>query len=206
MKTLFRSRSWLLGPVAIVLSTSALTQDAWAENRWLLGSVDNFEVYSNSSKGETSRIITELREVKAIVTRMFPDLVSKKTLPLRVFICKNDATVRRYAPLYEGKPQTLTGLFTQDLEGDLILVNAGRPIQVLRETVYHEYMHYINSGLGFYLPPWLSEGLAEIYSTIRFSESEAEIGRADLRHSDNLQDKRLIPLERLFGVTKVSPE
>ncbi len=114
--------------------------------------------------------------------------------------------MRRYAPLHNGEPRTIGGMYTRDFAGDLILVNGGKEFDEVRKSVYHEYIHAIHSGGSKYLPPWLSEGMAVLYSTIRISESKAEIGRADMWNVSNLRNRNLIPLERLFWIGRLSPE
>ena len=177
-----------------------------AKDKWIFGSVGNFTVYSNTSERQTLRVINDLREVKAIIAQRFPLLISRNSMPLRVFICKNNAAMRRFVPLDDGEPRTLSGMYTLDFEGDLILVNGGKEIDQVRKSVYHEYIHAIHSGGDMYLPTWLSEGLAVLYSTIRISESKAEIGRADMWNVSNLRNRKLIPLERLFWIGRLSPE
>ena len=188
--------------IAALLAVSNLS----AKARWVIGTVENFTVYSNTSERQTLRVINDLREVKAIVAQTFPLLILRNSNPIRVFICKNSAAMRRYAPLHNGEPRTIGGMYTRDFAGDLILVNGGKEFDEVRKSVYHEYIHAIHSGGSKYLPPWLSEGMAVLYSTIRISESKAEIGRADMWNVSNLRNRNLIPLERLFWIGRLSPE
>ena len=151
-----------------------------------------------------ARVIEDFREVEVLFARMFPGLTPKRPVHLRIFVFKNWATMRRFAPLYEGKPEEISGTYLRDPEGSLIL-GRGR-IYGARNMVYHEYMHFLISRTGVELPAWLSEGLAELYATIDIGKAEVGIGRADLWNASYLRERRLIPLQRLFEITRESPE
>ena len=188
-----------------ILGWLALT-DLTADDRWVTGTVEEFTVYANTSKGTAARVIEDFRRLKVILAQMVPHIVPKNSVPLRVYIFKNEATARRFIPASRGRIKDIGGIYVKDLEGDLILVKGGFDSEIVRYVVYHEYMHFLVSASGYDLPTWLNEGLAELYSTVEISDRSATIGREAVWRSMVLDSENLIPLERLFEINEASPE
>ena len=203
MTRLRRRVHGLLRCLLVILGWLVVT-DLPAKNRWVTGSVEEFTVYANTPKWEASQVIADLRQLKALLGRVYPTLVLRNLPPLRVFVLKNDATMRRFSRLVDGKPVQAAGAFIHDYEGGLILINADADHEFVRSVVFHEYVHSILSPI--HLPTWLNEGLAELYSTVEISKVEAIIGKADSYRAARLQRAKLIPLERFFRITRHSPE
>lgn len=72
-------------------------------------------------------------------------------------------------------------------------------------TAAHEYAHLILHASGLQLPPWLNEGLAEFFSTLRISDREWNLG-GDLRTRSQLLGREpWMPLSQLLMLTSESP-
>ena len=203
MTRLRRRVHGLLRCALVILGWLAVT-DLPAKEKWFTGSVEEFTVYANTSKWVVSEIVADLRQLKALFRRVYPNLVLRNLPPLRVFVLKNETTMRRFSRLVDGKPVRAAGIFTRDFEGGLIIINADRESGIVRKVIFHEYIHSILSGIR--LPTWLSEGLAVLYSTVEISKVEATIGKADGYRAARLQRAKIIPLERFFRITTHSPE
>ena len=203
MRRLRKRVHGLLRCALVILGWLAVT-DLSAKSRWVTGSVEEFTVYANTSKWVASEVVADLRQLKALFRRVYPKLVLRNLPPLRVFALKNEATMRRFSRLVDGKPVQSAGSFIQDYEGALILINTDADREFVRKVIFHEYVHFLLSGI--HLPTWLNEGLAELYSTVEISKVEATIGKADGYRAARLQRARIIPLERFFRITRHSPE
>ena len=189
----------------VILGWLAVT-DLPAKNRWVTGSVEVFTVYANTSKGVASRVVTDLREVREIFSKISPVLMPKYRVPLRVFVFEDEATAGRFLLASRANLRSFGGMHTQDLEGDLILIQGRIQSEAVRGMVYHEYMHFLMRHSGFRLPTWLDEGLAELYSSIELVGREARIGKPREGRAIRLQREKPIPLERFFRITRQSPE
>ena len=74
------------------------------------------------------------------------------------------------------------------------------------ETAVHEYMHLLLRASGGQFPPWLNEGLAEVYSTLEPVAKQVRIGAPPLGRLQALQRLSWIPVERLLQVRQGDPE
>ena len=203
MRRLRKRAHGLLRCSLVILGWLVVT-DLPAKNRWVSGSVEEFTVYANTSKWVASEVVADLRQLKALFRRVYPNLVLRNLPPLRVFVLKNETTMRRFSRLVDGKPVRAAGIFTRDFEGGLILINADADREFVRKVIFHEYVHSILSPI--HLPTWLDEGLAEFYSTVEISKVDAGVGRAEGYRAARLQRAKIIPLERFFRITTHSPE
>jgi tetratricopeptide (TPR) repeat protein len=64
----------------------------------------------------------------------------------------------------------------------------------------HEYAHLVLHSLGLHLPPWLSEGIAEFFSSVRISEKGGLIGGDLPARTFTLRRKQWIPLGQLLSL------
>jgi hypothetical protein len=106
-----------------------------------------------------------------------------------VVVFPSDRALGPFRPRYQGKPVEISGLFVpgRDLNY-ILLVNDGRPNRL--PIVLHEYTHLITSNSDQPLPVWLSEGLAEYYSTFQLERGgrEAVLGSLIDEHLARLND------------------
>src|SRR5438046_1833212 len=69
-------------------------------------------------------------------------------------------------------------------------------------VVYHEFVHSLTKDSALPLPPWASEGLAELYSMFEMTGKEITLGRAVAEHIGTLNRETLVPLNVLFSVER----
>lgn len=191
--------------VVIVCLISAVSLSG--KDTWLFGQTEHFEISSNASERRTKYIIEELQLVRAVFQQLAPNLSSSKGQRLRVVICKDDKTMDMMVPLYDGKPKELGGMFHRDLEGGYILINLDGAYENFKTIVYHEYVHFLSNTRKTRLPAWLSEGIAEVFSTIEpTGRNRVVIGKPPPGNVMILREEKLLPLERLFLVGRGSSE
>src|SRR5581483_9230969 len=63
----------------------------------------------------------------------------------------------------------------------------------------HEYAHLVLRSLGVRFPPWLAEGIAEFFSTVRIHEHECLIGGDLPMRTFTLKQSAWIPLPELLS-------
>lgn len=73
-------------------------------------------------------------------------------------------------------------------------------------TLVHEYAHAALERAGAAYPPWLSEGLAEFFSTMTPAKDRTLLGRPPAGRLAALSQSSLLPVARLLAVTRASPE
>ena len=68
----------------------------------------------------------------------------------------------------------------------------------------HEYLHAAFHDLGLKLPSWLSEGLAELFSSAQLRGTQWEFGGVLDSRLDTLHHRSLLPLSVLFSINSAS--
>ena len=69
----------------------------------------------------------------------------------------------------------------------------------------HEYAHLVMHAAGVHLPPWLGEGLADVFSTIQITRCSAQIGGEPFGRTRVLHSQAWLPLEILLSLPPDSP-
>lgn len=68
----------------------------------------------------------------------------------------------------------------------------------------HEYAHQVLHGSGLRLPPWLNEGLAEFFSTLRITDRKCELGEGLPMRMETLRHHAWLPLPDLLALEQRS--
>ena len=72
-------------------------------------------------------------------------------------------------------------------------------------TAAHEYAHYFLQTAGLNLPPWLNEGLAEFFSTIRVTDRGCSLGGVLPHRMESLMRHEWLPLGQLLTLPETAP-
>jgi hypothetical protein len=88
--------------------------------------------------------------------------------------------------------------------GDYIVLEDIAPEH--RAAALHEYAHLVLTHEGLKLPVWLSEGLADLYSTLTFQGDRVTVGAPLSGRLYALRTQRWLPLNTLFTAGQSSPE
>ena len=90
---------------------------------------------------------------------------------------------------------------------DYIVLPGGGPSDkaVPVRIAAHEYWHFVEHTVALRLPPWLNEGLAELFSTVRLSNHDGRLGSELGGHIRILRSRAWIPLANLMALTDESP-
>ncbi len=186
----------LCPPAGGAEATLPKPSDAWIEVR-----TENFRFFSNAGRLNTRRVAVDLEELRATLSEL-TDYELQSPLPTYIYVFKSERSFLPYKILYEDRPATLSGYFIASEEGNYIAINADSPDA--SAVVYHEYVHYIANNNLWYLPVWVSEGLAEFYESFEVSGNTVYIGLPALRHLRLLRGSIPIPLEELILVDRDS--
>lgn len=165
----------LVGATMIIVLTIVATK-VTAEEKWLIGEFEDFKIYSNASERRTVSIIEDLSDVRSALSSVFPLHTNDEDKRLRVYACRNQATITKFSRLFNGKPKRIKGLFHRDYKGFYMVIDASGDVESIHRTIYHEYTHFLLHNRKFQIPAWLNEGLAETFSTIEFTRSKTRLG------------------------------
>jgi hypothetical protein len=152
-------------------------------------------------------VAAEFERFREAVSQILPAASTVSAVPTIIIAFENDAAFNRYRPTFNGKPVRVGGFYTGSDSDDMIAFPYdGR--ENSRQIIFHEYTHLITSNAARGLPLWVSEGLADFYSTfeIRPDGKQAVLGHVVPRHVELLNSQtRWLSLEDLLSVTHESP-
>ena len=175
---------------------------------WLRVRSKHFLLVGNASEKDIRKVGVRLEQFRDVFSRIFTRSKANSAIPITVIVFKNDGAFKPYKPLYQGKPATVTGYFQSGEDVNYIALTSE-----FRETnpyavIFHEYVHALTSDNSRPLPPWLSEGIAEYYSSfeVEGDEKKVSLGKVIANHVFYLREQKLLPLQRLFAVDRGSPE
>ena len=196
----------LVAPFLLAAALSALqAQPSLAKDKWINITTRNFNIVSNADERDTRELAQKLEQFRFVFSQLF-NIKAAGTVPVTVMVFKSDGAFTPYKPLYNGKPQNIAGYFQQGRNENVIALNISgnelRPMAV----IFHEYTHLLTSFSVREWPAWLSEGVAELYSTFDVKKNEVTLGIPVSSHVFLLRDNRIMPLSGLFSVDHKSPE
>lgn len=172
---------------------------AWAgaapEPAWKIIRSDHFEIYTQADSGTARLAASWFERLRAFFEQR--GLESKPALPVRVI----GFSSRREFDSYKLRAGADAYYIGTESRNYIVLPGLGVAEFV---TAAHEYTHARLHASGWKLPPWLSEGAADFFSTVRISERESDVG-ADLpARMDVLRQKRWMPIAELFAAPSPS--
>jgi Tfp pilus assembly protein PilF len=190
-----------IGLLLLYLLASSVTVEA--KDKWLNLQSKNFNVISNADEDEARELLLKLEQFRFAFSKIFK---SQNTAPITVMVFKSDGAFKPFKPLYNGKPANLSGYFQRTPDEDLIaLTNDAKSEEYPLKIIFHEYVHYLTSRTPRRWPIWLTEGIAEVYSTFLVRKNQVMLGAPISNHVFYLRDQKMIPLKDLFNVTHDSP-
>src|ERR1700736_990651 len=130
-----------------------------AADQWIKLTTPHFELYTTAGEKKGREAILYFEQVRNFFLQASP---SKKVpeFPVRIVAFRSEKQYRPYrinesAAAYYTQTQTRDYIVMQDIA------------QEHYHVAIHEYTHLIVEHSGLKLPPWLNEGWAELYSTLK---------------------------------------
>jgi len=97
-------------------------------------------------------------------------------IPMQIVAFRNSKEMRQFAPLFNGKPTEVAGLFIGGQDRTFILLDMS--VENPWTVVFHEYAHRLMDGnLTVHTDPWFEEGFAEYFASIEVDGKQARIGK-----------------------------
>jgi len=188
--------------LALLLMFSALP--AAALDKWIRVQSKNFTLVGNATENEIREVAEGLEVFRTAFSRFFK-LKEGSSVATTVTVYRSDQAFKPFKPLYEGKPANLAGYFQPGSDMNVIALAADMDTP---RVIYHEYVHRLMSDNMASQPLWFQEGFAECFSSMEIigRDKKVRLGRAIAEHVLLLNERRFLPLERLFAVEHDSPE
>lgn len=185
--------------LCVLLLALAPTSPAGQTGGWIEVRSPHFRVVSDAGEANARRVAREFEVIRSVFLAGLPSLVSEPRRPLTIVAVGNEEGLVALLPQIANRSARPVGAFLDgSFEHHIVLrVDASRRDGF--RPLYHEYFHLLTSINSGRLPPWLMEGLAEVYSNAAIRGGTAEIGDARLDHLDLLANVPLLPLATLLA-------
>ncbi len=147
--------------------------------RWPMITSDNLTVIGDAPPRALRDLTVDIEQFREVVGSVFRDAGRGPNIPTVVYIFSTRTRMRDFLPVVDGKKIEVVGLMTRDGEINRILMTL-EDQEESSKLAFHEYTHLLTGNTGRRLPLWLTEGLAEFYSTYHVMDGgrTADIGRA----------------------------
>ena len=192
--------------LAAAVASGQPAADALTQRHWFEARTAYFQIFSCGPTQEVARLAVRLEQFRDAYSRL-AGAQAVASPPIIVMAFPDQASMRPFLPLYQGKPANLAAFFSRGSDQNLMALPLSSLETGSLKMVFHEYTHLLLRHNEPYWPLWLTEGMAEIYATFEvYGGSHARIGKPIENHIRFLEHTPLMPLSQLFAVTRGSPE
>ncbi len=168
-----------------------------ADPRWIELKSAHFDMYTTASERDARETLKYFEQVRSFFQQGMGNIQGKPR-PVRIVAFNSKKEYEPYrlnnfaSAYYHATPTT----------DDIVLSQAGYDVF---PVAVHEYVHLVTRHMGMKLPPWLSEGIAELYSTLKPMGDRVLVGTLiEGRHQALLTDK-WVPLKIIVNADHSSP-
>lgn len=193
----FMERRCLLLLLPFVFALPALA----AEPQWVEVRSPNFSVITDAGDKKGREVALRFEQMRHVFGTLLLKNKVNIPIPLQIIAFRNRGGMKKYLPLWKGKPIEAAGLFIGGDDRQFILLDLSTPNPY--QAVFHEYAHLLLNGNYPEMPAWFDEGFAEYYSTIKVNEKEFEFGDVP-EYVPYVLQGRLVPVLDLFSVSRGS--
>ena len=187
--------------VSFILFCSQLT---WAgDPQWLEVRSLHFSVITDAGEKRGRDVALHFEQMRSVFGSLMTQAKVNLSVPLQIVAFRNTKEMRQVAPIFNGKPTELAGLFQGGEDRSFIMLDMSteNPWNV----VFHEYAHRLMDGnLSFRTDPWFEEGFAEYFASIEVDSKEARVGKIPEQTYQILQHMGMMRVADLFRVQQYS--
>ena len=174
------------------------------EQQWVEVRSPNFSVITDAGEKRGRRCGSPLRtDAFRLLGKLMVKANVNLSVPLQIVAFRNSKELRQMAPIFNGKPTEMAGLFQGGDDRTFIMLDMS--VDNPWTVVFHEYAHQLmNGNLSERIDPWFEEGFAEYFSSIEVDNKEARVGKIPEDTYRILQQNEMMRIVDLFGVQQYS--
>ena len=176
-----------------------------SDEKWRHYQSPNFELYSRESDRESRELLHNLELLRVVFCDTFKS-PERRRLEVTVYLFNREKDFQAYLPPTLSKKGDFTAYYSSRPDRALIVLGPTRDAEAAKQTIFHEYIHHLVWVSGENPPPWLNEGMAELFSTVVAAGENVELGRPVNGRLYQMGLEKMIPLEHLFSVDRNSAE
>jgi hypothetical protein len=178
----------------LLLPMTSAAREPW-ERPWLELRTPHFVIYSGLPEQRSIELAIELEEFRTVVDLMTGGGAVDEPIATRMYILPGSMPEL-------GLGNGTVGYFRQGMRANyaVMMPNGRDSDQVLK----HEYVHYLVRNRGGNYPPWIDEGVAEVFSTLEVTDQVINYGKAPDVRVDWLNGEAWIPFGRVLAARETS--
>jgi len=188
------------GPTMAAAAAGPLSKD-WTRVRSL-----HFEAVGNASAADLRKALRELEAFRAAFSTLYPGLRLDSPSPTLIVVFRDSDAFNRYRPRdLQGRPITnVAGYFSSRAHVNVIAFDAHASDGGYTAAL-HEFTHYVIARHVPTLSLWLSEGLAEFFSTFRSDgpNGKSVVGLVPEGRLRAFDDQGFMPLKEVLAPADV---
>lgn len=166
---------------------------------WIEVTSPHFSVVTDAGEPRGREVAIRFEQMRAVYAALMSNAKVKTPIPLEIVAFRNTKEFRQVAPLWNGKPVPLAGLFQPGNDRCFILLDMS--VENPWYVVFHEYAHQLMNGtLSEELDPWFEEGFAEYFATIEVDSHQARVGKIPSTTYEILQRQGMLKVADLLRV------
>jgi tetratricopeptide (TPR) repeat protein len=186
-------------PLAICAAWIALAGAAGAADpRWIRLASPHFEIYSSAGVATARDILRQFEQVRSFFFQVAGGHDPRNAVPLRIVAF---GSAKEYNAVRIN--EFASAFYQSTTDHDFIVMGPGTA--ATSATAIHEYVHLVVRHSDLHFPPWLNEGIAELYSTIQQRGDKVLVGSLVPGRQMALARERWVPLATLVAVDQGSP-
>jgi len=174
-----------------------------ADPQWIEVRSPNFSVVTDAGERRGRDAALHFEQMRSVFGALMTRAKVNLPVPLQIVAFHNTRELSQVAPIFNGKPTQLAGLFQGGEDRSFIMLDMS--VENPWTVVFHEYAHCLLDGnLSFHSDPWFEEGFAEYFSSIEVDNKEARVGKIPEQTYQILQQMGMMRVSDLFRVQRNS--
>jgi tetratricopeptide (TPR) repeat protein len=146
------------------------------DQQWVEVRSPNFSVITDAGEKKGRDVALHFEQMRSVFGRLMAKATVNLPVPLQIVAFRNTKEIRQMAPIFNGKPTEVSGLFQGGQDRSFIMLDTS--VEDPWSVVFHEYAHRLLDGnLSVRTDPWFEEGFAEYFSSIEVDNKEARVGK-----------------------------
>ena len=171
--------------------------------QWVEVRSPNFSVITDAGGKRGRDVALHFEQMRSVFGTLMTRAHINLPVPLQIVAFRNSREMRQVAPLFNGKPTELSGLFQSGDDRSFIMLDMS--VDNPWAVVFHEYAHQLmNGNVSLRTDPWFEEGFAEYFSSIEVDNKEARVGKIPEDTYRILQQDGMMRVADLFRVQQYS--
>ena len=171
---------------------------AFPADQWVRLTTPHFELYTTAGEKKGREVVLYFEQVRSFFTQSAPVKGGVTEFPVRIIVFKSE---KQYLP-YRASEVAFAYYARGQYRDHIVMQEADE--EHMPATI-HEYMHLVVSHSGLNLPPWLNEGWADVYSTLKPIGAKTMIGDLIPGRVQDLSTEKWMSFEALTSVDAHSP-